>query len=147
MVDDHGEASAVGLLESLRQARTVEIVFEARVDARGKDGEVAHRSEGGRPVNDAHLDRVGADSAGIDIVVAAGAEDGVEAGDDISQRLDVGCILQLVEAESVRVEADDRLEQFVALARELARLALVSPSALEVGVAAAVIVSKLVGAG
>ena len=64
-----------------------------------------------------------------------GAEHRVEAGDDavrrVAERVDAGRVLDLVEADDVGVEAGERREQLVALARELVRLVGVGAAALE----------------
>ena len=84
------------------------------------------------------------------VVVRPDAGQRVEAGDDaagrVEERLDAGRVLELVEADDVGVEAGERAEQLVALPVELGRLVAVPAAALEVGVAAADVVSGVVGA-
>ena len=140
VVDDDREAGAGRVdLEGLGQRRAVLGVDEARVDRSSRGSGSADRGDDGRAVDHADLDRVGADRAGVDVGVAR------QPGHDALERLDAGRVLQLVEADDVGVEAGERGEQLVALARELGRLVGVPAAALDVVRRAALVVERVAG--
>ena len=103
VVDDDGEPRAGRvLLERLRQRRPALRVDEARVDGRVEDLERADRRDDVGPVDQADLDRVGADRRRCRCSRRARAEHRVEPGDDARrERVDAGRVLELVEADDV----------------------------------------------
>ena len=120
MVDDGREAAVGGdLLEGLGQRRPV-AAAEGAIDQAVQNGEVADRLHHAWLVDQADLDHVaGDDGAGGDVVIGARASQRVQTVDQVSQRLDVGRVLQLHQAYDVGVQDVERLQQLVALAGEL----------------------------
>ena len=74
------------LLEGLGEHRAAARVDEARVDGRGRGSRGRRRADVGRAVDQPDADGVGADHAGVDVVVGAGAEDRVQPGDHTVRR-------------------------------------------------------------
>ena len=79
--------------------------------------ERADRRDRRRLVDQPDLDRIRADHARVDAGIGAGAEDVVEAGHDVADRVDAGRVLELVEPDHVGVQSGQRRQQLVALAR------------------------------
>ena len=128
VVHRDGEALPVRL-EGLRERRAVPVVAKARIDARVEHGEAADRRHARGAVDHADADRVGADDAGVDVVVDARADDGVDPGDEIGHGHDACGVLELDQADDVRVETDERGDELRPLALELD--ALVRAAAFE----------------
>ena len=69
---DRDTLAAVRRLERLREYRPVSAVVEKDVDVTVENREFANGPDGGRLVDQAHLDRIVADRPGVDERIAAG---------------------------------------------------------------------------
>ena len=98
--------------------------------------EIADRGDDGGTVDHADLDRIGADGAGGDVVVARHARD------DAGQRLDAGGVLHFVQADDVGIETGKRREKFVALAGEFGGLVTIPAAAFHVVERAALVIQR-----
>ncbi len=105
--------------EGLRERGPVEVVDEPRVDRRVEDRVVADGRDARRLVGERDLDRVRADDARLDVVVAPGLRGLVEPVDEVLQRLVV--VLDLDQSDDVGVDLRDRGDDLGPLALELRR--------------------------
>ena len=109
MVDGDREPLTGRVLdERLDERRAVLRVDERRIDRAVEDGEVAERADRAGLVDEPHLDRVGSDEAGRDVVVRTGAGSSVEPGNEIGHRRVVTVVLLLDQAEDVGIEFEHR---------------------------------------
>ena len=106
------------LLEGLDQRRPVALVVEPRVVSRREQVEVPDRCHRAGLVDERLLDRVGADEAGVDVVVGAGRGRRVEGVDDLLGGLAL-VVLDLDQAEHVGVDLPERRHDLVELAHPL----------------------------
>ena len=101
VVDHHRKAAARSGCKELRNRRAV--MDRVVVDDRRTDG----RHYAGL-VDEANLDGVGADHAGVDGGIGSRAGHNVQISHNLSQRIDIRRILQLDQAKDIRVQAIER---------------------------------------